>query len=174
MRIPLLLLVLVALAGPALATDGYRMDSYRAPVPAAAPGAETVALDAVRRLHADGGAVFIDAVPATRHDLGDRVEWTRPEPRRNIPGSLWMPNIGYGALDPAVEQWFRATLDTVTAERPGAALLFYCQADCWMSWNAAKRAAAWGYGPVLWFPGGTDDWGAAGLPLVPAVPAPWR
>lgn len=173
MRVLILALLLVA-AAPAFAADGYRMETFRAPVPATAPGAETVDLARVRALHEDGGAVFIDAIPASRHDLGDRVEWTRPEPRENIPGSLWMPNIGYGALEPAIETWFRATLDSVTAERPGVPLVFYCQADCWMSWNAAKRAAEWGYGPILWFPGGTDDWAAAGLPLVPAVAAPWR
>ena len=34
-----------------------------------------------------------------------------------------------------------------------------------MSWNAAKRALALGYGNVAWFPDGTDAWEALGLPL---------
>jgi rhodanese-related sulfurtransferase len=34
-----------------------------------------------------------------------------------------------------------------------------------MSWNAARRAVEWGYSNVVWFPGGTDAWEAAKLPL---------
>ena len=49
--------------------------------------------------------------------------------------------------------------------------MFFCKADCWMSWNAARRAVALGYGRVAWFPGGTDAWAAVGRALVPAVPA---
>ena len=37
-------------------------------------------------------------------------------------------------------------------------LLFFCLADCWMSWNAAKRAQEYGYTSVLWYPEGTDGW----------------
>lgn len=169
-----LLLVLFAPAALAVeAPEGYRMDQYRAPVPDSVPGGRTVAIDEVRALHADGAAVFIDVIPASRHDAGGTTTWTRPEPRENIPGSLWLPNVGRGAPEPAEDAWFRRHLEALAAERPGVPLLFYCMADCWMSWNAAKRAAAWGFGPVLWFPAGTDDWGSAGLPLVPGEPAPW-
>ena len=41
-----------------------------------------------------------------------------------------------------------------------------------MSWNAARRALAYGYDQVIWYPEGTDGWRAAGLPLVPAQPVP--
>ena len=44
-------------------------------------------------------------------------------------------------------------------------VLFYCMTDCWMSWNAAKRAVEWGYGSVIWYPLGTDGWENAKLPL---------
>jgi hypothetical protein len=30
-------------------------------------------------------------------------------------------------------------------------LCFYCLADCWMSWNAAKRALSLGYSNVAWY-----------------------
>lgn len=169
--LPAALLPPTAAAGEVPVPEGYRMERYRAPVPDHAPGARTVHMDEVRALHGDGAAVFIDVIPATRHDLPDGTAWTRPEPRLNIPGSVWLPNTGYGALEPPVEAWFRANLERLSAD--GRPLVFYCQADCWMSWNAARRAAAWGYGPVLWFPTGTDDWAAAGLPLEPATAAPW-
>jgi len=51
-------------------------------------------------------------------------------------------------------------------------LVFYCLADCWMSWNAAKRALSLGYSDVAWYPEGTDGWSAAGLPLREATPEP--
>ena len=57
------------------------------------------------------------------------------------------------------------------AEDRAKLLLFYCLRDCWMSWNAAKRAIALGY-TVAWYPDGTDGWQDAGLPLSAAVPAP--
>jgi PQQ-dependent catabolism-associated CXXCW motif protein len=44
-------------------------------------------------------------------------------------------------------------------------IVFYCQANCWMSWNAAKRAIALGYKKVAWYPDGTDGWEADHLPL---------
>ena len=37
-------------------------------------------------------------------------------------------------------------------------LVIYCQADCWMSWNAAKQALSYGYTNVAWYPEGTDGW----------------
>ena len=48
--------------------------------------------------------------------------------------------------------------------------VFYCKADCWMWWNAAKRALAYGYDMVIWYPEGTEGWRAAGLPLEAAEP----
>jgi PQQ-dependent catabolism-associated CXXCW motif protein len=49
-------------------------------------------------------------------------------------------------------------------------VVLYCLADCWMSWNAAKRALAIGYSNVAWYREGTDGWVAAGLPLEEATP----
>ena len=37
-------------------------------------------------------------------------------------------------------------------------IVFYCLKNCWMSWNAAKRAKTFGYTQVLWYPGGTEGW----------------
>jgi rhodanese-related sulfurtransferase len=39
-----------------------------------------------------------------------------------------------------------------------------------MSWNAAKRAASWGYRRVYWYRDGTDGWEAAKLLLTEAEP----
>jgi PQQ-dependent catabolism-associated CXXCW motif protein len=50
-------------------------------------------------------------------------------------------------------------------------VLFYCMMDCWMSWNAAKRAIEWGYSSVLWYPLGADGWEFEGLPLAENRPS---
>ena len=49
--------------------------------------------------------------------------------------------------------------------------VFYCRSDCWLSWNAARRAHAMGYRQLYWYRDGVDAWEQAGLPLVPAQPA---
>ena len=41
-----------------------------------------------------------------------------------------------------------------------------------MSWNAAKRAAIWGYTQVYWYRDGMDGWEAANLPTQIAEPVP--
>ena len=37
-------------------------------------------------------------------------------------------------------------------------IVFYSRLDCWMSWNAAKRALTYGYKNVFWFSDGIDGW----------------
>jgi len=32
----------------------------------------------------------------------------------------------------------------------------YCHRNCWLSWNAAKRAISYGYRNVFWFPDGME------------------
>ena len=92
-------------------------------------------------------------------------------PRLDIPGSLWLPDTGYGELAPVMLDYFRRGLDRALdgRQRP---LVFYCLKDCWMSWNAAKRALAQGYSNVAWYPGGSDGWAAAGLPVEKRTPEP--
>src|SRR4051812_6315974 len=42
--------------------DGYRLEHYRAPVPAEVPGATTVSLDEAEALHRSGTVLFIDVM----------------------------------------------------------------------------------------------------------------
>ena len=65
-----------------------------------------------------------------------------------------------------------ATISTRDHRRPlRRPVVFYCLADCWMSWNATKRAARWGYTQLYWYRDGTDGWEAAALPTEEATPA---
>ena len=152
--------------------EGYRMDDYRAPSPATVAGGVMLDTDAAHQLWESGAAVWIDVLPAPRRpeNLPPSALWM-PLPHRDIPGSLWLPDIGRGALSPDVEGYFRNHLATATKLRKDAAVVFYCLADCWMSWNAAKRAASWGYTQIYWYRDGTDGWDAAKLPMQNAEPA---
>ena len=97
-------------------------------------------------------AVFIDVMPQPPRpaNLPAGTLWRHP-PRESIPGAIWLPNVGFGALAPETEAYFRArprggdggTIRT----RP---IVIFCMRDCWMSWNAAKRGAElWLHGRLL-------------------------
>jgi len=151
--------------------EGYRQEAYRAPTPTSLRGAGVIDTQAAEALWREDNAIFIDVLPATLGEGLHRGHWLPAKPRQDIPGSHWLPNVGYGSLSPEMERYFRTTLGTLRQEdnRP---LVFYCLTDCWMSWNAAKRALAWGYGPILWYPAGSDGWSSEGLPLEETQPLP--
>jgi PQQ-dependent catabolism-associated CXXCW motif protein len=85
---------------------------------------------------------------------------------------VWLPDVGRGELNSQLEFYFRTNLEWATHGRRDTPVIFYCLADCWMSWNATKRAASWGYTQVFWYRDGTDGWAAANLPLAPAEAVP--
>lgn len=153
----------------------YRTDDYRAPVPASVAGGHAIATDEAQRLWRDKQAVFVDVLPAPRRPKGLRPDalW-KPLPRRDIPGSLWLPDVGRGALSEALDAYFRAGLERATGGDKAAPVVLYCLADCWMSWNATRRAASYGYTRLYWYRDGTTGWEAAGLPTEEAVPAAGR
>lgn len=151
--------------GPA-EPESFRMDEYRAPVPATLEGARVVTTAQAEKLWREKGAVFFDVMPHTPKpaDLPAGTIW-RDKVRKDIPGSVWLANVGYGALTKEQTAYFRDSLEAHTGSDKSRAILFYCMADCWMSWNAAKRAVEWGYSSVIWYPSGADGWEEAGLPL---------
>ena len=174
------LVVALALAGcEAGAADeiarplGYRMQDYRAPVPKRLDGARTVSTAEAADLWRAGAAVFVDVMPQAPRPRGlpAGTIW-RDKPRFNVPGSIFLPDTGYGELAPAMAEYFANGLARASGGDRSRPLLFYCLADCWMSWNAAKRALALGYTNVIWYPDGTDAWADAGLPLAEAKPEP--
>ena len=175
-RIALALLALLACAAAQAGVpepQGFRQDDYRAPVPATIAGGTAVHTRALQALLRKGGALAIDVLPAPRRPEGMRPDqpWM-PVPRRNIPGSLWLPDVGRGTLSPAVEQWFQDRLAEATQGNKTRPLVFYCLSRCWMSWNAAKRAEQFGYSRVYWYPDGSDGWEKSGQSLAEARPEP--
>ncbi len=150
----------------------FRMDHYRGDVPATLQGATVIHTDALAALLATGHALVIDVLPAPVPPPDTRPGLPRmTEPHRAIPGSIWLPDVGRGALNPGIETRFRAKLAALTGGHRDAKLVFTCLSRCWMSWNAAKRAAGYGYTGVVWYPDGVDGWVAAGHPAVITTPA---
>lgn len=163
--------VMLAFAAPGRAGGveepaGYRMDEYKAPVPDTLKGAEVVDTKRAEALWRDKTAVFVDVMPNTPKpaNLPAGTIW-KDKVREDIPGSIWLANVGYGGIPRETADYFRQNLEVVTASDKSKPILFYCMTDCWMSWNAAKRAIEWGYGSVIWYPPGADGWQSAGLPL---------
>src|SRR5882757_3034654 len=153
--------------------EGYRTDNYRAPVPATLAGARVLATGEAEAIWRAGAAVFIDVLPHAPkpQNLPAGTVW-REKPRLNIPGSIWLPDTGYGKLAEATEDYFRRGLARASGGNNAMLLVIYCQADCWMSWNAAKRVLSYGYSNVAWFPQGTDGWERANLPVTESQPEP--
>lgn len=151
---------------------GYRMEAYRGHTPATLAGAGVVTTAQAEALWKSGTAVFVDVLPHPPKpaNLPPGTLWLE-KPRMDIPGSIWLPDTGYGALAPATKDYLRKGLARATKGDRARLVVIYCLADCWMSWNAAKRALTMGYPNIAWYPEGTDGWQAAGLPLQKAVPA---
>ena len=154
------------------ASTGYRTDRYRTPVDRPLEGGETADIATVDRLLAEKGAALVDVMPARAGYDARTGRWRLADRHVNIAGSVWLPEVGRGALDPVIEAYFRNALRQLTAEAPGRPLIFYCMADCWMSWNVVKRAASYGYRNLYWYPEGTDGWRDADRPLVDGDPWP--
>jgi PQQ-dependent catabolism-associated CXXCW motif protein len=153
-------------ANPPPEPSDYRMEDYRAPTPATLRGAIVLSTEQAHAVWDRHEATFIDVLPQPPRPVGLPASaiW-RPKPRDDIPGSVWLPDTGYGALAPVMADYFVHELQRVTDGERDRMLVFYCLANCWMSWNAAKRALAIGYTNVAWYPEGTDGWVALGLPL---------
>ncbi len=171
-----LLLASVTAAAQPPSTDepeSYRSDNYRSPTPATLRGARVVSTIEAKAIWMEGSAAFVDVLPnfPPAPNLPAGTLW-RGQQRFNIPGSTWLPDTGYGELSAAAEAYLKMGLERKTRGDRAKPLVVYCQRDCWMSWNAAKRAVSWGYTGVIWYPEGTDGWRDAGLPLEEAKPAP--
>ncbi len=152
---------------------GYRMDNYRAPVPETVAGATTVSTQQLKAMIDTGGVVLVDVLPAPRKppDMLPGVPWM-PVPHRNLPGSIWLPEVGRGKIPASVNAYFRNNLAKATGNDKDRLVVIYCRIDCWMSWNAAKRAASYGYTAIHWYPMGIEGWEFEDLPLEVSRPVP--
>ena len=175
-----LALVVVIVAGAAAAAadvaepDGYRLEDYRAPTPATLRGARVIGTDEAETIWRNHSAAFVDVLPRPPRprNLPEGTLW-HDKPRADIPGSVWLPDTGYGELRAQHGRLFRraAWKRRPRATTPG----FSCSiawriAGCRGTRPSARSRSA--IPTVAWYREGTDGWLAAGLPLQDATPEP--
>ena len=153
------LLILPVIAQEVAEPEDYKLDHYRSPVPGTLAGGTVVDDETAFKLWKSGTVAFVDVVPRPPKpaNLPEGTIW-REKKRHSIPGSIWVPNVGYGEIAEQTHDYFKAGLVKVTDGDMTHPILLFCLADCWMSWNAAKRALEYGYTTVYWYPEGTDGW----------------
>lgn len=160
-------------AAPPPEPNSYRTDYYRTPVPLTLKGARVLSTSDAMKLWSAKAAVFIDVYPHPPKPAGlpAGTIW-RESSHMTIEDAEWLPNVGYGVLSPEHDAYFRRNLSALTNRNKAKPLVFFCLRNCWMSWNAAKRALSYGYSNVAWYRDGTDGWQEAGGLVVDAHPRP--
>lgn len=149
--------------------DGYRLLRYRSPTPATSEDAVTLSTAQLKQLlDSASPPALLDVQPLPWHN----GFFVQKEARQHIPGSRWIPNVGLGELTTDQEQYFRDQLAISSNGNRDHPLVIYCRADCWMSWNAVKRASRWGFRQLYWYREGTDGWRDVGLKMNTATPVP--
>lgn len=150
--------------------DGYRLYRYRSPTPQESEYATTLDTPAlVAQLQSTTPPLLLDVQPTTWNHI-----FIQQTPRYHLPGSHWLPNVGAGELAPDWLAYFRNHLARLTQHNLQHPVVIYCTADCWMSWNAVKRAASFGYTQLYWYRNGTDGWAEHERALVKATPVPFK
>src|SRR4051812_49486213 len=84
-----------------LEPDGFRTENYRAPVPATLAGARVLTTAEAEAVWRAGTAAFHDVLPRAPNppNLPAGTIW-RDQPRPHIPGSVLLPDSGFGTLAP--------------------------------------------------------------------------
>ena len=153
----------------------YRLEDYDAPVPQTLTGATLVDAFAVKKLLEEQSALVIDVIPQHRRPdfLPENQIWI-PVEHQGVAGSIWLPDIGYGVLSDITIGYFKDNLQKHTDNKSEHPIVFYCRLDCWMSWNAAKRALEFGYTNVFWFADGLDGWTFEDFKTTALTPEPGK
>lgn len=160
----------VPAAGNAFNAEGYRLPPYRSAVTAPLEGATRLSTEGVYELLLQHGSAvsLIDVTPLGWQD----GVFLQAYPHLSLPGATWLPNVGSAALTPSWQAYFVDALDQLADGHPETPLVFFCRRDCWLSWNAARRARDLGYRRVYWYPDGIDGWQEAGHDREAICPAP--
>jgi PQQ-dependent catabolism-associated CXXCW motif protein len=141
------------------AKTGFRMGRYRGPTPDTIPGGTVVDDQWMLSAAKDPAIALIDVFPpkGLGPDLFDG-SWRNSEKRDSIAGATWLPEVGRGFLEPEAKEYLARNLKSISKADKSKPMVFFCTADCWQGWNAARRAILLGYTQVHWYPQGTDGW----------------
>lgn len=151
----------------------YKIGNYRGPTPECVPNGKTIDTKALQQLIAQQDPVLIDVLSVMRRpESAFGGSWLPNKERLSLPTAQWLPNVGYGVLDDEMKHYLSSQLSKVTKGNQQKEVVFFCIADCWMSWNAVQRAYEMGYHNVYWYKNGTDGWREAGLARVKIDPVP--
>lgn len=150
--------------------EGYRATLYRSPTPEQHEQATTLAPQELQELlMQQPQAVMIDVL----RNPWLHGQFTLLHKHRNLADSVWLPNCGDGSLTEDWVAYCQTWLERLSGADKSFPLVFYCRSDCWLGWNAAKRAHGWGYTNLYWLRDGVEAWQEAGYPLQDAQPNPW-
>lgn len=152
---------------------GFRIAYYRAALPETVPGGTRLTVQQTHTHFKNKTAIFLDVMAHTGSGP-DPIDgtWRLSKKRTNIKGSTWLADVGTGTLTPEMTTYFKSNLEKITKGDKTKTIVIYCTSDCWMGWNAIRRASNWGYKNLLWFPEGSDEWGQLNYPLENATPIP--
>ena len=135
--------------------DGYRSKSYRSPTPTDTSFATVVdAQDIVKLLKENEHVVVIDVVPLEMNG----ATFIQAKDHEGIVNSIWLPNVGFGEIDRMTQNYLVDNLNIAMHKNNNTLFIFYCKIDCWMSWNAARRAASLGFKNIFWYKNGIEGW----------------
>jgi PQQ-dependent catabolism-associated CXXCW motif protein len=137
-------------------TNRLRQQPYHGPTPREIPGAQVVQ---TREL----SAMLAGAHPPVVIDV------LSEEGHVTLAGALWLSGAGRGTnfVDP-VQSVLVPLLEQLSGGDKAKPMVFFCaSSQCWLSYNAALRAAVLGYSRVYWYRGGIEAWRAAGHALEP-------
>lgn len=142
-------------------TKQFRVTEYHAPTPKSVPGGKVVTTAELKAIMDQPTMTYVIDV------LGGMIHTT-------VARSFWLPGAGAGDLDADEQKRFLAAIAKFAGGDKARPMVFFCSsAQCWLSYNAAMRAAAAGYTNVMWYRGGIDAWRAADLPVTQSDPFAW-
>lgn len=146
----------------------YRTSDYRSEVPLTLKGARVIdsAQQLQKFLRQNKNAILLDAYPAPHKpdNFPTNDLWLEPE-RKTLPGAVWLANTGLGNIPKALETLLKTQLTQLTSNDKQRNVIIFCEPACWHSWNAAKRAASYGYSNIYWYRQGVTGWQQAGFPV---------
>lgn len=109
-------------------------------------------------------AIDVSAAPVRPVVMSPKAVWAPPQ-HQDMIASVWLPDAGHAVTTPERRAAFTGAVDKLTQGDKRRFVIVYCHPNCWGSWNAAKALVQAGYHHVAWYPGGIEDWSAAGMQL---------